>query len=150
MKRIIATPEAGRVQQGFTLIELMITIVVIGILAAIAYPSYTQYMLQARRAEAQSEMLKIQLGLEKWRANQVSYASAEDLTDSINTPADLAKTLSDANVYYIITITGPTGSAYTINAAAQGTQEKDTGCTLLTPLTLNESGTKTPAACWKK
>ncbi len=149
MKRIIATPEAGRVQQGFTLIELMITIVVIGILASIAYPSYTQYTLQARRAEAQSDMLKIQLGLEKWRANRASYRS--DATVSApgvavtNTLANAEFT--DNNAYYNYTITDTTGSAYTINAAAQGAQVNDTGCT---PLTLSQSGTKGPTACWKK
>ncbi len=136
-------------QNGFTLIELMITVVVIGILASIAYPSYTQYMLQARRAEAQSDMLKIQLGLEKWRANRASYRSDATASDTgvatTNTPANAGFT--NTNTYYTYTITGATGSAYTINAAAQGTQVNDTGCT---PFTLNQSGTKTPTACWKR
>ncbi len=141
MKRIIAIPEVGRVQQGFTLIELMITIVVIGILASIAYPSYTQYMLQARRAEAQSDMLKIQLGLEKWRANNNAYSST------------LADVFSGTNTYYTYTITGTSGSAYIINATAitGKSQVNDVaGSTSCTPLTLNQSGTKGPTACWKK
>jgi type IV pilus assembly protein PilE len=134
-------------QSGFTLIELMITVAIIGILASIAWPSYTQYVLESRRAEAQADMLKIQLGLEKWRANQSSYASVEDLSDSVSTPADQAKALSDANAYYTYTITGAAGSTYTINAAAQGAQTADSGCT---GLTLNQSGAKTPSSgCWK-
>jgi type IV pilus assembly protein PilE len=45
--------------RGFTLIELMITVVVVGILAAIAYPSYQTYMQKTRRSEAQQLMLAI-------------------------------------------------------------------------------------------
>ena len=128
--------KSGR-QNGFTLIELMVTVVIIGILASIAIPSYQRYVLSSRRAQAQSEMLRIQLGLEKWRANNSSYATA--------TLAGVAPTV--ANTYYNYSITGATGSAYTINAAAQGAQTNDTGCTALT---LNQSSAKTPAGCWKK
>lgn len=124
-------------QRGFTLIELMITVAIVGILASIAYPSYQQYVLSSRRAEAQSEMLRIQLGLEKWRANNNAYSS--NLADA---------GFTDTNAYYNYTITGATGSAYTINAAAQGSQTADSSCT---PLTLNQSAAKTPSSgCWKK
>jgi type IV pilus assembly protein PilE len=129
-------------QSGFTLIELMITVAIIAILASIAWPSYTQYVLESRRAEAQSEMLRIQLGLEKWRANNSTYSS---------TLGDAGFT--DANAYYNYTITGltvgsaPTGSVYVIRADAQGAQTADSGCTALT---LNQSGAKTPSSgCWK-
>ncbi len=59
MKRIIATPEAGRAQQGFTLIELMVVVVIVAILAVVAYPSYTQYVIRGHRAAAQTEMMDI-------------------------------------------------------------------------------------------
>jgi len=128
--------KSGR-QNGFTLIELMITVAIIGILAGIAYPSYTQYMIQARRTDAQSDMLKIQLGMEKWRANNNSYTTS------------LANAgFTDNNAYYSYSITGTTASAYTINAAAQGAQS--TGDAACTPLTLDQSGGKGPADCWKK
>jgi type IV pilus assembly protein PilE len=123
-------------QSGFTLIELMITVAIIAILASIAYPSYQQYVLSSRRAEAQSEMFKIQLGLEKWRANNSTYSS--NLADA---------GFTDNNTYYNYTITNTGGSTYTINAAAQGAQTADSSCT---PLTLDQSGAKTPATgCWK-
>lgn len=129
-------------QSGFTLIELMITVVIIGILASIAYPSYSQYVIQARRAEAQSEMLKIQLGLEKWRANNNSYSSTLSNAG-----------FTDTNTYYNYAITGaaagsaPTASLYVIRATAQGVQS--TGDSACTPLTLNQSGAKGPSGCWK-
>ncbi|MHB1401012.1 MAG: type IV pilin protein [Thiobacillus sp.] len=124
-------------QSGFTLIELMIVVAIIGILASIVYPSYTDYLRSSRRADAQSDMLKIQMGMEKWRANNNTYSS--NLADA---------GFTDTNPYYAYTITGATASAYTINAAAGGDQLNDTGCTALT---LDQSGGKGAAsACWKK
>jgi type IV pilus assembly protein PilE len=123
-------------QRGFTLIELMIVVAIIGILASIVYPSYTDYLRSSRRADAQSDMLKIQLGMEKWRANNNTYSS---------TLANAGFT--DANPYYSYEIADTSASAYTIKAAAGGDQANDTGCT---SLTLNQSSAKGPAACWKK
>lgn len=128
--------------RGFTLIELMITVAVIGILAAIAYPSYTKYIRESRRAEAQADMLKIQLGLEKWRANNSTYNATLDQAG-----------FADGNDYYNYAITGatvgstPTGSVYVIRATAQGNHATaDAACT---PLTLNQTGVKGPDGCWK-
>lgn len=132
-----------RKDSGFTLIELMIVVIVIGILAAIAIPSYTEYTRQARRSDAQSTMLEIQLALEKHRANAASYAT-------------YAGTMP-TSTYYTFSVTGTSATAYTINAAAKNgtSQQGDTGCTAMT---MNESSIKCPGpdascathtACWK-
>ena len=123
-------------RRGFTLIELMIVVAVIGILATIAYPSYQDYIRKARRIDAQSVMLDIQLLQEKYRVNHVSYGS---LTDLGSFPSD----------YYTFAISGNTASAYTITATAKSgtSQASDTGCT---SMTVNQASTKTPDTCWKK
>ena len=123
-------------QKGFTLIELMIVIAIIGILAAIAYPSYQDYIRKARRIDAQGVMLDIQLQQEKYRVNHVSYGS---LTDLGSFPSD----------YYTFAISGNTASAYTITATAKSgtSQASDTGCT---SMAVNQASAKTPDSCWKK
>jgi type IV pilus assembly protein PilE len=135
--------------KGFTLIELMIVIAVIGILAAIAWPNYQDYLVKSRRAAAQADMLEIQLALEKWRANNASYRSDATPTSAGTATTNTIGTLNytDSNAHYNFTITGTTGSAYTINGNAQGAQQtKDAACH---PLTINQSNTRGPDGCWK-
>lgn len=60
-------------QKGFTLIELMITIVIVAILAAIAYPNYTQYMERRDLAVARQQALRIAAELERFKAKNFSY-----------------------------------------------------------------------------
>ena len=62
-----------RKQSGFTLIELMITVVVVAILAAIAVPSYRDYILRGKVAEATSTLSTLRLGMEKWFSDNRTY-----------------------------------------------------------------------------
>lgn len=65
--------ETNRSQRGFTLIELMIVVAVIGVLAAVAFPSYRQYIIRASRVEAQAELLELAGLQEKIFLNSNSY-----------------------------------------------------------------------------
>lgn len=122
---------------GFTLIELMITVAIIGILAAIAYPSYRQYVLQSRRADAIAGLLDLQQRVEKWRVSNISYPTCD--TAGFTCPA--------ATDYYSFDITSADGESYDLEATAESTQTADKDCT---PLTLDQNGNKGPAGCWKK
>jgi len=63
-------------QKGFSLIELMIVVAVIGILAAVAYPAYQDYVIRSKRGDAMNALAAVRIAQEKYRANNTEFASA--------------------------------------------------------------------------
>jgi type IV pilus assembly protein PilE len=101
---------------GFTLVELMIIVAVIGILASIAYPSYTQYVARGYRASAQSEMMGIANQQQQFFLANRSYATSLSglgytLTSEVDARYDAAMTVDNAATppSFSITLT-PTGN----------------------------------------
>jgi type IV pilus assembly protein PilE len=147
-------------RRGFTLIELVIAILVIGILSAIAYPNYTQSVRKSRRSDAISAILSIQQAVEKYRANNLTYASslaaAPTTTTALTQTAYTMTVSTSAATYYTFVVdsgangVAATSTAYRIKATAIAgtTQASDTIPVDCTVLTINEAGTKTPASCW--
>jgi len=128
--------------QGFTLIELMIAIVVIGILATIALPAYQDYMMKARRADAKSALLEIQLNQEKWRANNTTYGTLANLGIS---------STSDDGFYRLSVSVSVAG--YTATATKQGVQAADNACgnfSIDQAGTQGVTGSSSVSACWNR
>lgn len=128
---------------GFTLVELMIVIVIIGILAAIAYPSYQESISKARRIDGQAFLMGITNAQERFFTQNNRYTT--NLTD-LGYSADGAGNFTSNEGFYHASAAICTDALLTtcinITGTAQGAQINDGD------LTLNSRGQKTPLAQW--
>ena len=143
-------------QRGITLLELMIVVSIIGILAAIAYPSYQDSVRKSRRADGMAALANVQLAQQKLRSNCRFFAGAVGAAEVCGADASASVVRASAmseDDWYAITVTNASGTGYTATATPQGDQVNDSAqgaaCTLvLTVNAANPNGIRTPAACW--
>lgn len=142
-------------QHGFTLIDLLIAVLIVGILAAIAYPNYTAFVQKSRRADAKVELMSVAARLQRCFTTNNTFTAAAGacaLKDTLEVDG-----VSSPNNYYTITGSAFTATAYVLTATPNPAmaQSKDKTCA---SFTLNEKGQKsavdingvvTKDKCWK-
>ena len=124
--------------KGFTLIELMIAVTIVGILAAVAYPAYLDQIRKSRRAEAQSALLNIAARQQQMLLDSRSYATSIGALN-VTVPAGV-----QANYTVALTVDSTTVPLFTVTAAPLGKQVADKCGTL----GITQTGAKSPAGCW--
>ncbi len=135
---------------GFTLIELMIVVSILGILAAIALPSYQNHVMRARRAEAKIALMDCSARMERFFAENNTYNTATIAAGNLVT--DLLPNDQTTDGWYTVSISAQNGASYTLQAAPNGTQAANDGeCANFTLNNLGArgvSGTGSVQDCW--
>jgi len=112
---------------GFTLIEVMIVVAVIGILAAIAYPSYLEYVRDARRSDARVNLLELAQYMERYHTGNGSYLNASNAAPALpytESPKD------GGTKYYDLSFSAIATNSFTLRAVPKGAMTGDSCGTL--------------------
>lgn len=138
-----------RFNHGFSLVELMIVVVIIGVLSAIAFPSYTEYMRKTYRSEAKQVMSDIAQKQERYFTANAAYLPSSNVAYVAPTWPNFSGGSTFAERKYDIAVTQTTTADFTITATPTA-PHTDPSCNVLT---LNSIGTRTAsgtsgAACW--
>ena len=108
--------------RGITLLELLIVVVIIGILAAVGYPSYRAQVMQTHRADGKATLMQVSQALERCYTRFSAYNNAG---------CAVAFPVASPEGHYSVTATALTASAFTLDATPQGGQADDAKCGVL-------------------
>src|SRR5438132_97230 len=113
-------------KKGVTLIELIVTILIVAIITTVAINFYSNYVRRGRRIDAINALLSISLAEERYRSNNTTYGTIAQVWGGVTTSSE---------GYYTLSISNTGATSYTITATAQGNQANDavngTSCTTL-------------------
>lgn len=148
---VVMTPDR---QGGFTLVELLIAVMVVGILATVAIPAYYGSVERSRRGDAITTLMGLAQAQERFMANHGEYASS--LNGSVSDKSDLGLGMPAGNLsneeFYTISLNRPDGEgSYTLTATPRGSQTSDTKCANFILKHTGErdvSGTGSVDDCW--
>lgn len=135
--------------QGFTLMELLIAVAIVGILASVAYPSYLDSVTKARRSDGQAKLLEVAQRLERFYTENNTYT-----TDLTNLSYAAAGAVNSDEGFYSVTVAAAAGGiagGYILTATAQNAQASDAKCgnlSLSSTGVKGESGSGSAADCW--
>lgn len=131
-----------RFKTGFTLIEVMIVIVVVAILAAIAYPSFTRYLIRADRTDAHEALVILHQAQDRFRSQGSTYAS---------TLAELGLSGQSPRQLYTVQVTTADRGGFTASASpATGSRQLQdiAPCQVITLVISMAGEQRTPTECW--